>query len=270
MSFKRAVQSSFSRAAGSYNDFSEIQQSAADDLVRLLLKALTKQAIPLDKEFNILDIGCGPGVLETRLQNVLPNIRYVGIDISHAMTWEAKKTSFSFNPAFITTDMDFLPFQSNSFDLVMSSSTLQWSTPNRFPWMQEVHRVLCDKGTFCFNLMVEGSLENFYLAYQSAFDTSFLLHRYPNETLLKKELKEIFQDCFFKEKEYRKDYQSLITFLRDIQKTGARTAIASEQGRLTKRKIMEIERILRKIEGKIQIDYHFCFATGNKIKRNND
>jgi len=264
MSFKKAVQSSFSRAAETYKDFSEAQQKAADDLVRLLLSRLAEQATALDTKFSILDIGCGPGVLEAKLQKHLPNMNYVGIDLSHMMTLEADKTKTLSSSNFVAADMDSLPFQNDSFDIVLSSSTLQWSQPETFPWMQEVHRVLRPSGIFCFNHMSEGSLENFYLTYQSVCNDFFSLHSYPNQVLLESELKEMFLDCLFEEKNYQKVYPNLMDFLRDIQKTGARSASIKGKTRLTKKKILKIEEKLRNTEGKIPIDYRFCFASGKK------
>lgn len=58
----------------------------------------------------ILDVGCGPGWLEEFLTKKYPKTKYIGIDINY-------------KPNIISSG-DFLPFKSNTFDIVFCIDTI--------------------------------------------------------------------------------------------------------------------------------------------------
>lgn len=94
---------------------------------------------------NILDIGCGTGFSLEILDNA------IGIDISEPMLKIAKKKGFQ---KLIRADFKHLPFKSNSFDIAVSISTIQWitgKTPEEVisqyrQFCKELKRILKKKG----------------------------------------------------------------------------------------------------------------------------
>lgn len=71
---------------------------------------------------SILDIGCGKGFLLYELQQLLPDARIVGFDISDYAIANAKDEIR--HNLFIHRAQDPLPFKDNEFDLVISLTTL--------------------------------------------------------------------------------------------------------------------------------------------------
>ncbi|WP_373840296.1 class I SAM-dependent methyltransferase [Methanospirillum sp.] len=69
----------------------------------------------------ILDMGCGKGFLLYEFTQLLPGITVVGFDISQ---YALKNCKEEVKGDLIRGSADFLPFKSNSFDLVISITTL--------------------------------------------------------------------------------------------------------------------------------------------------
>ena len=76
----------------------------------------------LDGNCSILDIGCGKGFLLYELQQLLPDARIVGFDISDYAIANAKEEIR--HNLFIHRAQDPLPFKDHEFDLVISLTTL--------------------------------------------------------------------------------------------------------------------------------------------------
>lgn len=91
----------------------------------LLDKCMTKVLAPVLAGFEnklILDIGCGIGRWGKLLSSAN---KVVGIDVSFNMTKIAKKTCHGHNSHFVVADAAYLPFRSDTFDIVMSITVLQ-------------------------------------------------------------------------------------------------------------------------------------------------
>jgi len=71
---------------------------------------------------SILDVGCAAGGFYNVLRSYQPNISYTGVDISGEMIAEARKLHPDLH--FEVGGGDDLPFQDNSFDMVMCLGTL--------------------------------------------------------------------------------------------------------------------------------------------------
>ena len=98
---------------------------------------------------NILDVGCGPGIVSMQLAEMGHNV--VSVDISDSMLECARK-----NASENGLDIDFrkgdamqLDFPDSSFDAVVSDYML-WTVPNPERVMSEWNRVLKDGGTLAY------------------------------------------------------------------------------------------------------------------------
>lgn len=87
-------------------------RTVADDLVR---------HYDLNSGSRILDVGCGKGFLLYDLTQALPGVEVAGIDISQYAIENAKE---EVRPFLRQGDANSLPFEDNSFDLVISITTL--------------------------------------------------------------------------------------------------------------------------------------------------
>ena len=90
----------------------------------------------------ILDLGCGPGGLAVELVARLPEVRIVGLDLSPSMIERAKRhESEGGRLRFIVGDAADLPFEAETFDVVVSTLSLHhWAEPAAS--LAEIRRVL--------------------------------------------------------------------------------------------------------------------------------
>ncbi len=77
-----------------------------------------KKAFMIDDKKSILEIGCGPGALSQSLCRWYPNSNIVGIDRDSSFIEFAREKSSSCS--FIEGDATNLPFEDESFDVVIS------------------------------------------------------------------------------------------------------------------------------------------------------
>lgn len=97
----------------------------------------------------ILDIGTGPGRLPLQIAHLIPDVKVVGLDVSPVMiraaVKRAEKESLLDRVTFVAGDANNLPFESESFDMVISTASLHhWKDPLRI--FSEAHRVLKPAG----------------------------------------------------------------------------------------------------------------------------
>ncbi|UKS29702.1 methyltransferase domain-containing protein [Paenibacillus sp. HWE-109] len=103
----------------------------------------------MNEESMVLDIGCGTGLITNVMSNISNNVYGVEVDI--AKINEAKDRYKK--PFFVNGDIQKLPFQDHTFDIITSFSVLQYV--DRKTALSEIHRVLKPNGKIVF-------LENLY------------------------------------------------------------------------------------------------------------
>jgi demethylmenaquinone methyltransferase / 2-methoxy-6-polyprenyl-1,4-benzoquinol methylase len=91
----------------------------------------------------VLDIGCGTGVLEERMNGVRAEV--VGVDITEEMVRLAQKKRIPSLVSLTLGDGEHLPFKDGSFDSVLSCYVVKYCNPERL--VSEVARVLRKGGT---------------------------------------------------------------------------------------------------------------------------
>ena len=109
--------------------------------------------LPLAKDCLVLDFGCGPG---RNLEKYAPNFKRVdGVDISYinlnnATEWLHDRKSYNNNLLFKSNGRDLSEIESDAYDAVMSTITLQHIPVHeiRFNLFREFYRVLNDGGWF--------------------------------------------------------------------------------------------------------------------------
>jgi ubiquinone/menaquinone biosynthesis C-methylase UbiE len=104
----------------------------------------TVARLSLRPGIRVLDLGCGTGLLLREIETTVRSAFAAGLDVSREMLTVARGVSPS-NVAFVRGDVHHLPWSSESFDLVVSSSSFHyWATP--LTALGEIARVLAPDG----------------------------------------------------------------------------------------------------------------------------
>ena len=107
----------------------------------------------------ILDLGCGDGVLTARLATLVPQGNVVGIDASAGMIAAAQKQAGK-NLRFVRMNIDDLNF-SDRFDLIYSNAALHWVKDHK-RLLRNVFAALKPNGRVCWSFAGDGNCRNFY------------------------------------------------------------------------------------------------------------
>lgn len=100
---------------------------------------------------SVLDVGCGSGTFITMAKSAYPNSRVVGVDPDENILKIARKklAKDKLKVELINSWAEKLPFEPQSFDVVVSSLTLHHlPTEIKKKTLKEIHRVLKRNGRF--------------------------------------------------------------------------------------------------------------------------
>lgn len=154
---KQRIARNFSKAANSYNAAATLQQRVADQLL---------QQIPSCQPQHIVDLGTGTGYLAQHLTQQYSDAVVLGLDLANGMLNAAKTLS---QPTFRNLqwcggDIEYLPLQPNSVELLVSSLAIQWCDFNTV--LNEAFNALKPNGYFVFSTLAQGSLQELNSAWQ--------------------------------------------------------------------------------------------------------
>ena len=103
-------------------------------------------AIPMPERAEVLELGCGTGVLTRQLARVPRTARLTGVDVAPSLLKRAAELSSELaNVTFQQADARSLPFPDGSFDVVVADSVLV-HVPGVEAALGEAHRVLRPAG----------------------------------------------------------------------------------------------------------------------------
>ena len=105
----------------------------------------------LEKDMNILDGGCGPGIITMEIARIVDPGKVIGLDIEDEQFKEAEEKARKENQknlCFVKGNAQKLPFEDSSFDLVLYHALLfHLSKPKKA--LKEAYRVLKKGGIIC-------------------------------------------------------------------------------------------------------------------------
>lgn len=118
----------------------------------------------------VLDAGCGTGIVaRTAATHVAPGGDVVGLDLNEGMITEAQHQDTDGRVTWKTGNLEDLPFDDGSFDLVLIQQVLQF-TPDRDKALAETHRVLASGGRLGLALLRDLEFNRSYAALAGALD----------------------------------------------------------------------------------------------------
>jgi malonyl-CoA O-methyltransferase len=258
---KSRVRAAFSRSAGAYDQRAELQREVAERAEHLALEAV---AAPR----RALDVGCGTGTLLGALAARLPGLAAAGVDLAPGMARLARARVPA--AALAAADAEALPFRAGAFDLVLSTSTLQW-IPDVGRALAEVRRVLAPGGTFCLAVFCGETLRELREAWREALprDVPPATHRFPAPSEVRVALQRAGLAPVRFDVELRvRRHPSVRDLLESLRSIGAGNAVRGRRGGLgMRRAVLEMIRVYEERhgwEGHIPATWEIAYAVARR------
>ena len=156
---KELIKQRFKRKLISYDENAKIQKQMAQKLIDII--ALDKNLG--EKEYiNVLEIGCGTGLLTKITVDRLDYRNYYAIDIVDGCADYIKNINSDIN--FVVSDIEeYIKKDNKKYDLILSNASLQW-IDNLSDFILELINKLNDEGTLVFSTFgAENFREIFYV-----------------------------------------------------------------------------------------------------------
>ncbi|HWQ89809.1 MAG TPA: malonyl-ACP O-methyltransferase BioC [Desulfitobacteriaceae bacterium] len=159
---KTQVQQNFGRHAVTYDQYAIVQKEMAQELLAIIRKT--------ERHFrNILEIGCGTGILTELLAAEYPEAQITATDIAPEMISVAKDKLASFsNITYFTADGENLTALRNmvgselQFDLIVSNVVFQWFSDYAAAFAQ-FYSLLEEGGYLMFSTLGSGTFKELYV-----------------------------------------------------------------------------------------------------------
>ena len=205
----------FNSAAEHYDSNAIMQSMIAEELIDRLhyIKINPKR---------ILDIGSATGRNTILLEKIFPAAEIYELDFSIDMLRVSMNKSSGFRKLFstkkryfINADMDLLPFHDNTFDLIVSSNSIQWSE-NVNALFKNINNLLTIDGLFLFSSFLKNTLIELQHFKDHALTQNFLTIQEYAEILNNNN----FYDPVLIRDEYQNEYDGALSALRDLKKIG--------------------------------------------------
>jgi malonyl-CoA O-methyltransferase len=174
---KRQLRRSFEKAARSYDSAAVLQREVCDRLLERL------PLLKIDPE-RILDAGSGTGYAVPGLRRQFPRASVIELDLAVSMllaarakvAWWRRVLGAAGGRPQVCGDLEHLPLQAASIDLVWSNLTLQWSNDLQ-AWLGECFRVLRPGGVLAFSSFGPDTLKELRAAF-AAVDRAVHVNRF--------------------------------------------------------------------------------------------
>ncbi len=231
MSLDRSqVRQHFSCHAREYDNYAKVQQKVATNLTKLLLD---------QQEYwqRGLEVGCGTGLLSRRVVKQYPELPMVFSDLAHGMSLQTQHVL----PGYSVCDADAanLPYQTDCFDLVLSSSVYQW-LEDLLGAFTEIARVLMPGGLFAIALFGERTLYELRSSHQLALrNRDSHGQKFPDLLAVSSALEEHFDTLLLHSEDEVEWHADVPQLLRCLKRIGAQNANRNRPQGLASRKVMQ-------------------------------
>jgi len=255
---KARLAQSFSMAASTYDTYADVQPETAACLMARLNNR---------KYHKILEIGCGTGSYTLMLARKFVNSHILAVDISPLMVAQARIKLGRYSRVRLErADGEHLPaLISGPFDLITSSSALQWFE-NLERTIQQYCRILSPSGSLLFALFGPETLFELNRTLRHECGDSFCLpvDSFPNGTALHGFLSGAFNKWNVRELHLCRTYPDLLSLLRRLKHTGVAPRTAKVPLVRTGARLLELERSYKKHFGAIRATYQIFICEGSR------
>jgi malonyl-CoA O-methyltransferase len=212
MSDNASTALNFSRAAASYHARAALQREVAGRLLQYLSAPVWPR--------RVLELGCGTGFLTRHLLDALAPAHLDALDLSAAMVEQARRVIRA-DEAIRWLVCDIREYHpTEAYDLIASSSSLQWMQPLEDLFSRLAH-ILLPEGRLVCSLMVDGTLGELHRLRREIAPHKCPRHRLPTiaETIesLRKAGFVVTRSCH---ETLRTRYRTTTELLDDLSKLG--------------------------------------------------
>lgn len=248
---KLHIQRQFDRSAHTYDGVASMQREIVD---QLMLKALSKPAS------SVLDAGCGTGYALSRLKSSFNDAVVHGLDLAPSMLIEAQKRC----PKAVLSvgDIELMPYASNSQQLILSSSAVQWCDLSLA--VAEFNRCLDDGGQLLLSSFCKGTLSSWRKLWGRDNQQRFLAV----EEIASAFSGQCWSDVNVWQKEFVQTFYSFAEAVASIRDLGAGDASKGRAQKLMTR--AELTTVKQKVsaviesQGCIKLSYNVIFVSACK------
>jgi malonyl-CoA O-methyltransferase len=233
MSAKIRIRQSFATASKSYDSVADLQRNVGN--------ALLQRIGAIGKLDTLVDLGCGTGFLIDKLikQKICMPEQFIALDIAVPMLKTARnKLKDNDSIAYICSDLEFLPLQSQSVDLVISNLAFQWCG-NLEETFSGIKRTLKLEGQFFFTTFGSRTLHELKSAWQEVDDYAHV-NTFCDTAQLTDSLKKAgFQQIELEARNYISTYGSVWDLMSELKQLGAHTVMEGCNKQFTSRSAMQ-------------------------------
>ena len=248
------IKRNFSRYAGHYDAYADVQRNVAENLISLL---------DASRFHKILDIGCGTGNYTQLLQHKFPTAHITAVDISQKMVSVAKSKMPSDRLTFTVADAQKITF-AESFDLITSNACFHWfddldCTLDRY------ENILRPDGSILFSVFGPKTFYQLSESLRSSYgkDIPISANSFLNADRIEEILEKYFDRVCVRQQFFEKTYPSLPHLLKTIKYTGTR-GLGISGVRPGKQRIIELEKLYKEKFGAVTATYHIFFCRAEK------
>ena len=228
---KQVIERNFSRFAASYDDYADIQQRVAQEL---LLQIEDK---PIE---SILEIGSGTGNYSSLLRGRFRSARISAFDVSTQMVEVAKAKHQHERINFFQADARNLNLQ-ESFDLITSNACLHW--------VKDLEKVILScqgllekDGTIAFSIFGPLTFLELSESINSLMkDENIEAKNFPDQEKIDNIMRKNFNSSNIKEVIFREEYPNLEELLYKIKFTGTNGSGLNQKNRFSRGLLQQLE-----------------------------
>lgn len=225
---KLELYNTFDKQATEYEEAAKVQFEIGKRLFeRLAYLKITPR--------NILDLGCGSGLFSLQLKKYYPKAQIISFDLASGMLHEVKKKQgFWRRWPLVQGDMNHLPFNSESIDLIFSNQVIHWT--NEIPIvLKEINRVMSPHACLIFSTLGPDTFKELKMAWQNADNYSHTHEFKDMHEIGDLLLKEQMQDPVMDQEILTVHYSSLRQLVKSLKAQGVQNAsIKRNKGLTTK------------------------------------
>lgn len=253
---KNNVMQQFNKAAHSYDSVAAMQRNIVDNLCLLMPAQIASQQ-------QLIDLGCGTGYALQQLSKRYPSLEFSGVDIAPKMLEIAKQSAPQ--AQFLTADIENLPYPEHCFDMVFSSSAIQWCDLGLIS--AEIKRILRPDGHLYLSSFVQGTLANWrtiWMDQAAQQQQGFVAAQHITTRLQQLG----FVDIKLKEQTLYQAYDSFNDAVKSIKQLGAGNATRSKHtGLMSKTRYLSIKQKVDRIiqdQGQLVLPYATVYITAKR------